>query len=140
MLQSVSGVAAAMLQYINGWPDKPAPVRLAEFGTELPSLRMLPHSGVSELRRYADGTSVVGWPFSVAVRTRPASAGSDAAETLSRLADYICRAELPQFGDTRAALAIELLGAPERTDANASGWLEFTAAFRLIYAVLPQYD
>ena len=136
--KSVSGVASAMLDYINGWPDKPAPVRLAEFGGELPAVRMLTLPGIAELRRYADGTSLVGWPFSVSIRAKPSFTASGSVAALSGLADYLCRAELPRLGDTRAALAVEMLGAPERTAANVSGLVEFTATFRLIFAALPQ--
>jgi len=140
MQKSVSGIAAAVLDYINGWPDKPAPAFLAEFGAELPALRLLPLPGITELRRYADGTALIGWPFSVSIRARPSSAASGAVKTLSDLAGYICRAELPSLGGSRGALAVEMYGAPERTASNVSGLVEFTANFRLIYADLPRYD
>jgi hypothetical protein len=127
----ISGLADTILEYLNGWPDKLSPVRLSEYGAELPSLRMLPSGGASVLRGYTDGTSVCGWDFSVSLRDKP---GSTADPTLSALCDYLCFAELPALEASRTALAIELCSAPHRTSAAVSGYVEYTAEFRLIYA------
>lgn len=138
MQKSVSGIAQAVLDYINGWPDRPADMLLGEYGDGLPALRMLPQAGATVLRLYADGTEVISWPFSVSLRTRPTSAAGRAIELLSALADYMSSAELPYLGGDRCALAMELCGAPERISSDVSGFVSYSIPFRLIYAAAPR--
>lgn len=135
---SVSGIAQSVLDYINGWSDRPADVHLGEYGEGLPAMRLLPLAGAAVLRRYADGTEVISWPFSVSLRTRPTSSSGAAMELLSALADYMSSAELPWLGSDRCALAVELCGAPERSSADVSGFVSYSVPFRLIYAAAPQ--
>ncbi len=135
---SVSGIAQSVLDYINGWPQRPADARLGELGEGLPALRLLPLAGAAVLRRYADGTEVISWPFSVSLRTRPTSEAGSAIELLSELADYMSSAELPYLGSDRCALAVELCGAPERSSADISGFVSYSVPFRLIFAAAPR--
>ena len=112
---------------------------MAEFGAELPALRMLPLPGAQIMRSYYDGGAVIGFPFSITLRCRPGG-GEFAARTLASLnalADYMRSADLPDLDLSREALALELSSAPQRTSSTASGYVEFSAEFRLMFISEP---
>ena len=128
--------AAALLDYINDWPDRPAQARLGSYGEGLPALRLLPSSGAQVLKRYADGTVILSLPFTVSLRAR----GGSPIASLDALAGYIQKTGPPYLGEGLCALAVELCEQPQRTGSDVSGLAEYSLPRSLKNALSPRFE
>ena len=129
-------IAQAMLTLLNEWPDKLAKITLDLLDKPSSSMCLQQLSGTVVEKRYVDGSFIGIWPFAIYVRTN----GQDTAQrirvvkTLEALCEWMeDNTQLPNIGDNRQALTIEMTALPALAVRYEDGADDYQALFGLKY-------
>ena len=126
-----------MLDYLNGWDNKPANFSLEGIAKEAPSASMLqlPTSGI--VKRYIDGSYIGMYTFAVYIRIRQADTGEklEILDLYDDLLSYFKSGQLPDLSSEAEPRYIELLTTPSLADTYDDGTEDYQATYRLVYKV-----
>jgi len=131
-----NSIAEQMVDFLNEWPDKPVRIQLGALPKDAPGMMMRQLSGAVCEKAFVDGSFVGRWPFAVFVRTGGGDARErlDADGVLHALAGWLAGADMPDLGDGRAAVGIEMAQLPAIAAAFNSGVEDYMAVFSLKFS------
>ena len=135
-------IAAALIDHLNSWADKPCEIKLEDFSKHPPSMMMQQLSGSYKLRSYVNGSYLGEYPFAVYIRIEGVDTESkyDATGCLLGLAKWFneknadgTRKNLPELTDGCKAIKIELESLPSLAARYNDGTEDYQALFKMQY-------